>query len=50
MRYTIFQSRGLFIIYENNDIKGYYFSYKEAEAQIRKLEYIDMICLMMSDY
>ena len=49
MRYTIFQSRGLFIIYENNDIKGYYFSYKEAEEQIRKLEKIHLMHLLMND-
>ena len=50
MRYQIIQSRGLFIIYENGIIKGYYYSYKEAQEEIIRLEYIDIMYLMMTDY
>ena len=50
MRYQIIQSRGLFIIYENGIIKGYYYTYKEAQEEIRRLEYIDLMYLMMTDY
>ena len=49
MRYQIIQTRGLFIIYENDIIKGYYYTYKEAEEQIRKLEYIDLLYLLMTN-
>ena len=42
MRYQIIQSRGLFIIYENGIINGYYYTYKEAEAKISRLEFLMM--------
>ena len=50
MRYQIIQTRGLFIIYENDIIKGYYYTYREAEEQIRRLEYIDLLHLLMTNY
>ena len=50
MRYQIIQTRGLFIIYENDIIKSYYYTYKDAEAEIRRLEYIDLLYLLMTNY
>ena len=50
MRYQIIQTRGLFIIYENDIIKGYYYTYREAEEQIRRLEYLDLMYLLMTNY
>ena len=50
MRYTILSSRGIFLVYEEEKILKIFYSYKEAEEYIRKLEYIDLIKLLMTDY
>ena len=50
MRYTILSSRGIFLVYEEKKILKIFYTYKEAEEYIRKLEYIDLIKLLMTDY
>lgn len=45
------QTRGLFIIYENeNKIVGYYYTYCAAEEEIRRLEYVELMHVLMTDY
>lgn len=50
MRYTILQSRAIYIVYEEEKLIKIFYSLKEAEAYVRKLEYIDLIKLLMTDY
>jgi hypothetical protein len=50
MKYRIVRSRGLFIIYEENKIIKYYYTYKDCEDEIRRLEYIEMMHILMTDY
>ena len=50
MRYTIIQSRAIYKVYEEDKLIKIFYSYKEAEEYIRKLEYIDLIKLLMTDY
>ena len=50
MRYTIIQSRAVFIVYEGNEILKIFYSYNDANAYIKKLEYINLIHLLMTDY
>jgi len=43
MRYTIIQSRAVFIVYEGDKILKMFYNYNDAEAYIRKLEYINLL-------
>jgi len=50
MRYTIIQSNAIFIVYEGNKILKMFYNYNYAEAYKRKLEYINLIQLQMTNY
>ena len=50
MRYTILQSRAIYLVYEEDTMLKIFYSLKEAEAYVRKLEYIDLVKLLMTDY
>ena len=50
MKYRIIQSRYIFILYEEDKVIGYYKSFELAEAKIRKLEYAQLMYLLMNDY
>ena len=50
MKYSIVRARGLFIIYEENKIIKYYYTYKDAEDEIRRMEYIELMHVLMTDY
>jgi hypothetical protein len=50
MKYKIVRSRGLFIIYEEDKIIKYYYTYKDAEDEIRRMEYVELIHVLMNDY
>ena len=50
MRYTILQSRAIYIVYDGDTMLKIFYDYKEAEAYVRKLEYIDLVKLLMTDY
>jgi len=45
MRYTIIQSKAVFIVYEGNKILKMFYNYNDAEAYARKLKYINLIQL-----
>ena len=50
MRYTILKSRDLYIVYEGDEIIGSFYTLKKAEDKIKKLEYANLIYLLMTDY
>ena len=51
MKYYIIKSRDLYIVFdENNQIISHHLSINEANEKIRKLEYIELIRLLMTDY
>lgn len=50
MRYTIIQSRAIYVVYEEDKMIKIFYSLKEAEEYVRKLEYIDLVKLLMTDY
>ena len=50
MRYTIIQSRAIYLVYEGDIMLKIFYSLKEAEAYVRKLEYVDLVKLLMTDY
>ena len=50
MRYYIIKSRNLYLVYEGFNLIAYYDNLKEAELKIKKLEFIDLIYLLMNDY
>ena len=50
MRYYIIKSRDLYLVYEGLNLIAYYENLKEAELKIQKLEFIDLMYLIMSDY
>lgn len=50
MRYKIIKSREIFLVYEGDRILKSFYCYKEANDYVQRLEYIDLIKLMMSDY
>ena len=50
MRYTILQSRAIYIVYDGNTMLKIFYDREEAEAYVRKLEYINLVKLLMTDY
>jgi len=50
MRYYIIKSSDLYLVYEVLNLIAYYDYLKEAELKIQKLEFIDLIYLLMNDY
>ena len=50
MRYNIIQSRAIYIVYEEDTLIKIFYSLKEAEEFVRRLEYIDLVKLLMTDY
>ena len=50
MRYTILKSRDLYIVYEGDEIIGSFYTLQKAQDKIRKLEYTNLIYLLMTDY
>ena len=50
MRYYILKSRELYIVYEGEKVIAYYYNLVDAQTKIRKLEFIDLMYLLMNDY
>jgi len=50
MKYKIVRSRGLFIVYEEEKIICYHYTYQDAEEAIRRMEYIELMHVLMTDY
>jgi len=50
MKYKIVRNRDLFIVYEEEKIIKYYYTYQDAEEFIRRTEYIEMMYFIMNDY
>ena len=51
MKYQIIPSRELFIVLDENDkFISYHYSLIKAELYIKKLEYIYLMHLLMTDY
>jgi hypothetical protein len=48
-RYYIIKSRELYLVYEGLNLIAYYDNLKEAELKIQKMEFIDLIYLLMND-
>ena len=49
-RYYIIKSRDLFLIYEGLNLIAHYDTLEDAKLKIQKLEFIDLIYLLMNDY
>jgi hypothetical protein len=50
MKYRIVRSRGLFIVYEEDKIIKYYYTYQDADEFILRTKYIEMVYFIMNDY